>query len=322
MLHPKNTEIYFELNTRAKIPALGLGTANEVEQIPQTKQAIKAAIKSGYRLIDTAWAYQCEDRIGEALKELFDEGAIKREDIFITTKVWPTHWDIASDSINRSLENLGVDHVDLVLQHWPLCFNRVEDKNGVDGITRNPTHEDGSPNINPKGDYLDTYKQLEKMHLNKDPRFKAIGVSNYPVEYLQRLMKECTVVPALNQVEIHPQLPQVELREFCQAHGIILESYSPFGATGSPLKDNQSFQALADKYSCTPNDVLLAYNIRQGQVVVPRSVNPKNIVSNIEFVPLTKQDIASLTQYGLENPKRFRDEPFAVSIPGFRENVK
>ncbi|SCU94281.1 LAME_0F06854g1_1 [Lachancea meyersii CBS 8951] len=320
MLHPKNTEIYFTLNTGAKMPALGLGTANEIEQIPETKQAVKAAIKSGYRLIDTAWAYRCEDRVGEALKELFEEGAIKREDIFITTKVWPTHWDIASDSISRSLENLGVEYVDLVLQHWPLCFNRVEDKDGVDGIARNPTHLDGSANINEEGDYLSTYKQLEKMYLAKDPRFKAIGVSNYPLDYLQRLLKECRVVPAVNQVEIHPQLPQMELRDFCTEHGIRLESYSPFGATGSPLTKNALMQKLAEKYSCTPNDILLAYNIRQGVVTVPRSVNPKNIVANIEFISLTKEDSSVLNKYGLENSQRFRNEKFAESIPGFREN--
>ncbi|SCU80759.1 LADA_0B09362g1_1 [Lachancea dasiensis] len=319
MLHPKNTEIYFTLNNGNRMPALGLGTANEVEQIPETKQAVKAAIKAGYRLIDTAWAYRCEQHIGEALKELFEEGVIKREDIFITTKVWPTHWDKADESISRSLENLGVDYVDLVLQHWPLCFNRVESADGIDGIDRNPTHEDGSPNINEAGDYLDTFKQLERMYLAKDPRFKAIGVSNYPVEYLQRLLKECKVVPAVNQVELHPFLPQLELVEFCTAHHIVLEAFSPFGATGAPLVKDSAVEAIAQKHAGDTNNVLLSYHIRQGIVVVPRSVNPKNIVSNIEFVPLTKDDIKTLNHIGLADPKRFRDEPFAGSIPGFGE---
>lgn len=319
MLHPKNTEIYFTLNNGVKMPALGLGTANVIEQIPQTKQAVKAAIKSGYRHIDTAWAYRCEDRIGEALKELFEEGVIKREDIFITTKVWPTNWDRADESISRSLENLGVDYVDLVLQHWPLCFNRLQDPEGIDGICRNPTHEDGSPHYNEKGDYLQTFKSLEKMYLSKDPRFRSIGVSNYPVEYLERLLKECKVVPAVNQVEMHPHLPQMELRDFCTKHNIRLEAFSPFGATGSPMVKNELVQKVAQKYSCTPNDVLIAYHLRQGVVTVPRSVNPKNIASNVQFVPLSKEDIDELNKFGVENPKRLVDEEFAVAIPGFRE---
>ncbi|KAM3164588.1 D-arabinose dehydrogenase [NAD(P)+] heavy chain [Lachancea thermotolerans] len=320
MLHPKNTEVYFTLNNGVRMPAIGLGTANVVEQIPQTKQAVKAAIKSGYRHIDTAWAYQCEDRVGEALKELFEEGVVKREDIFVTTKVWPTNWDRVDESISRSLENLGLDHVDLVLQHWPLCFNRLEDPDGIDGVRRNPYHEDGSPHYNEKGDYLETFKTLEKLYLAKDPRFRAIGVSNYPVEYLERLLKECQVVPAINQVECHPHLPQMELRDFCTKHNIRLEAYSPLGATNAPLIDNELVKKIAGKYACSTQDVLIAYHMRQGVVSVPRSVNPKHIASNVQFVALSKEDIDTLNKFGVENTKRIVDEPFAAAIPGFREN--
>ncbi|SCW01544.1 LAFE_0E02014g1_1 [Lachancea fermentati] len=320
MLHPKSYEIYFTLNNGSKMPALGLGTANPPERLAETKQAVKAAVKAGYRHIDTAWAYGTEQYIGEALKELFEEGVVKREDLFITTKVWPTHWDKVNDSLESSLKNLGVDYVDLLLQHWPLCFAKVKDPNGIEGLARNPKNEDGTAKYEPDGDFYETYRQLEKLYLDKDPRVKAIGVSNYPIPYLEKLLKTFKVVPAINQVELHPYLPQLELREYCKKHGIVLEAFSPFGADGVPNVEIPEVKEFAKVHDVSASDVLLSYHIRQGVVVVPRSLNPTRIAGNIEFVPLTEEELDRLNKFGIGRERRYRDEQFSSCIPTFYEN--
>ncbi|SCU81572.1 LAMI_0B06854g1_1 [Lachancea mirantina] len=320
MLHPRNTEVFFTLNNGVRMPALGLGTAAEPPKtLPPTKQAVKAAVKAGYRLIDTAWAYGTEPYIGEALKELFEEGVVKREDLFITTKVWPTHWDLVEKSLEESLKSLGVEYVDLLLQHWPVCFERVSDPNGVNGIARNPTSSDGKPLLNKKGDHKETWRQIESLYLKKDPRIRAVGVSNFPSEYLDDLLKTAKVVPAVNQVELHPQFSQLKLRETCKNHHIILESYSPMGANGAALTELSIVQELVKKYDASPGAVLISYHVRQGVVTVPLSQNPKNIAANVELVPLTQQDIDALNKNGEEHIVRYRDEQFAYPVPGFRE---
>lgn len=318
MLHPKSTEISFLLNNGVRMPALGLGTANPPEKIAETKQAVKAAIKAGYRNIDTAWAYGSEPFIGEAIKELIEEGAIKREDLFITTKVWPVLWDDAEKSLSESLKSLGLDYVDLWLQHWPLCYNKRKDPHGINGLARNPEKDDGSPDFNEEGDWLETYKQMERIYSDpKDSRVRAIGVSNFPVEYLKRVLKEASVKPVLNQVEMHPRLPQFELNEFCHENDIKLTAYSPFGSHGAPLTSYPPIKEVAQKYGVSANDVLTSFHIRQGNTVVPRSINSVRIASNIEFVPLSKEDLDKLRELGHTDPKRYINESWNSAVPGF-----
>lgn len=319
MLHPKSTEIYFKLNNGVQMPALGLGTANIGERAAETKQAVKAAIKAGYRHIDTAWFYGTEGFIGEALTELFENGDVKRSDLFITTKVWPVFWNDPTASIDQSLKLLNIDYVDLVLQHWPLCFDKKEDlKNGCNGIAGFPKDDEGNLLFTQGADYLTTYKKLEQIYLDpNDLRVRAIGVSNYPQEYLKRLLSECSVRPTINQVELHPHLPQLELKQFCEKNEIIMTAYSPLGSSGAPLVKLPLVKELADKYKVSTNDVLISYHIRKGTVVIPRSLNPIRIASSIEFVPLTENEINSLDKIGVDNPIRFIDEFFTPTIPGF-----
>lgn len=319
MLHPKTTEITFKLNNGVQIPALGLGTASPKERAQETKQAVKAAIKAGYRHIDTAWFYRTEPYIGEAIKELIENGDIKREEIFVTSKVWPVYWDNVSKSLDETLHDLGLDYVDLYLQHWPLCFQRVEDvKDGIHGIKGLPKKGEREALFAEGADWMDTYKQLEKIYLDpNDKRVRAIGVSNFPIEYLQRVLKECEVKPTVNQVEIHPHLPQLELKEFCAENNILLTAYSPLGSTGAPVIKLPLVKALSEKYNMTVNDILISYHIRKGTVVIPRSLNPVRIASCIEFAPLTKEEITMLDDIGKNEPIRYIDEFFASSIPGF-----
>lgn len=319
MLHPKATEIYFTLHNGVQMPALGLGTANIGERAPETKQAVKAAIKAGYRHIDTAWYYGTESYIGEALTELFENGDVKRSDLFITTKVWPVFWNDPSESLNRSLKALNLDYVDLFLQHWPLCFDQKEDlKNGRDGLAGIPKDDNGNLLATKGADYFTTYRKLEQIYLDpNDTRVRAIGVSNYPEEYMEKLLKECSVKPTINQVELHPHLPQLELKQYCEKNDIIMTAYSPMGSHGGPLVKLPLVKELADKYGVTPNEVLTSYHIRRGTVVIPRSLNPARIASSIGFVPLTEAELHSLDKIGIENPERFIDESFTVGIPGF-----
>ncbi|CAR26286.1 hypothetical protein ZYGR_0H00950 [Zygosaccharomyces rouxii] len=318
LLHPKGTEISFTLNNGVRMPALGLGTANPHPEIGRTKQAVKAAVKAGYRHIDTAWAYGSEPFVGEAIKELMEEGVIRREDIFITSKVWPVLWDDVERSLNESLESLGVDYIDLWLQHWPLCYVKQEDTHGINGLARNPETPNGEPYYEVDGDWLETYVQMEKIYLDpSDNRVRSIGVSNFPVQYLERTLFECAVKPAVNQVEMHPRLPQFELNKFCRAHNILLEAYSPLGSHNAPNVHLQLVQDLAEKYSMSPSGILNSYHIRQGNAVVSRSVNTMRIASNVEFAALTEEELDNLDQLGITKPKRFVNEKWNAVVPGF-----
>ncbi|CDO94456.1 unnamed protein product [Kluyveromyces dobzhanskii CBS 2104] len=321
MLHPVSSEVYFTFNNGNKVPAFGLGTAAPHQKLAETKQAVKAAVKAGYRHIDTAWAYGVEEYVGEALQELFEEGVVKREDLHVTTKVWHTMWSDANKSLNESLHRLKLDYVDLLLQHWPLCTQKIPDPHGVDNIAKEPVDDQGKPLYDENGDWIETYKQIERIYLDpEDTRVRAIGVSNYPIEYLMRVLKECRTVPACNQVELHPRLPQRELREFCNEHKIIVTAYSPLGGNGAPLLDLPILKELSEKYDASPNDILTSFHIRQGTIVIPRSLNPTRIASNLEFVPLSAEDVRRLNEYGETNKKRFINGPVSSIIPGFRED--
>lgn len=319
MLHPQATEISFKLNNGVSVPALGLGTASPTDRFSETKEAVKAAIKAGYRHIDTAWCYGTEPYIGEALKELFQEGEIKRSDVFITTKVWPVYWDNVSKSLDESLERLGIDYVDMFLHHWPLCYAKVEDLvNGISDLARNPVDSMGNPVYDPKGDWLKTYMDMEKIYLDpSDNRVRAIGVSNYPIEYLQKVLDTCKVKPVVNQIEMHPRLPQLELNKFCHDHDILLTAYSPLGSNGAPNIKLPLVQELAKKYSTSANDILISYHIRKGNLVIPRSLNPTRIATNVGFLFLTKEDLEALDSVGKTDPYRYIDEDFAAVVPGF-----
>lgn len=321
MLHPLSTEIYFIFNNGNKVPAFGLGTAAQHERVAETKQAVKAAIKAGYRHIDTAWAYGVEEYVGEALQELFEEGVVKREDLHITSKVWHTMWNDVDKSLNESLARLKVDYVDLFLQHWPLCTQKVPDPHGVDKIAKEPVDDQGNPLYDEKGDWIETYKQIEKIYLDKnDKRVRAIGVSNFPIEYLKRVLKECRTVPACNQVELHPHLPQRELCEFCSEHKILVTAYSPLGGNGAPLLELPILKGLCEKYNASPNDILTSYHLRQGTIVIPRSLNSTRIASNLEFVPLSEEDVNKLNEFGQKNKKRYINGAVSSVIPGFKED--
>ncbi|MDX3239895.1 aldo/keto reductase [Streptomyces sp. ME03-5709C] len=263
------------LNNGATMPQLGFG----VWQVPddEATAAVATALEAGYRSIDTAALYQNESGTGRAIAA----SGIPREELFVTTKLWNTDQghDNALRAFDTSLRKLDLDYVDLYLIHWPTPA---------------------------RGLYLETWRALEKIHA--DGRARAIGVSNFPVAQLQHLLDEGGVVPAVNQVELHPHLPQGELRAFHAGHGIATEAWSPLGQ-GRGLLDEPALAAVAGKHGRTPAQVVLRWHLQLGNVVIPKSVTPERIRENIDVFgfELDAEDLAAID--ALDNGGRLGPDP-------------
>ncbi|MFC4607021.1 aldo/keto reductase [Streptomyces maoxianensis] len=263
------------LNNGVAMPQLGYG----VWQVPddEAAKAVATALEAGYRSIDTAAIYENEAGTGRAVAA----SGLPREELFVTTKLWNSDqgYDKALRAFDASLDKLGLDYVDLYLIHWPL-----------------PS----------KDAYVDTYKALEKIYA--DGRAKAIGVSNFPPEHLERLIGETSVVPAVNQIELHPQLQQGELRAFHDRHGIKTEAWSPLGQ-GKGLLEVPTVVAVAQKYGRTPAQVVLRWHLQIGNVVIPKSVTPSRIKENLDVFgfELDADDLAAFA--ALDEGKRLGPDP-------------
>ncbi|MBM7634135.1 aldo/keto reductase [Geomicrobium sediminis] len=244
------------LNNGVKMPQLGFGVwkVENDKVIP----AVERALEAGYRSLDTAKVYGNEAGVGEAIRN----SGVKREELFITTKVWNNDhgYNETLQAFEASLERLGLDYVDLYLVHWP------------------------TPQFD---DYVETYRALE--HLYKEGKVKAIGVCNFEIEHLQRLLDECEVVPALNQVECHPYLQQEELRAFCDQHNIYVEAWSPLNQGGDSLQDATIVQ-IAEDVSRTPAQVILRWHLQHNRIVIPKSVTPARIIENLHVFDFELSD--------------------------------
>lgn len=247
---------YKTLNNHIRIPQLGYG----VWKVPndEAEVAVSQSLEAGYRLIDTAKVYGNEEAVGKAIAK----SNVPREDLFITTKVWNADhgYDETLQAFDRSMEKLGLEEVDLYLIHWPT----------------------------PKYDqYVETYQALEKLY--KDGRTKAIGVCNFDIEHLERILDECEVVPAVNQVECHPYLQQKELKEFCRKHGILLEAYSPL-MNGTKVMDDPVIKELAEAHGKTPAQVILRWHIQSDVIVIPKTVTPSRMKENLDVFDFELSD--------------------------------
>ncbi|KAJ3727818.1 reductase AKOR2 [Lentinula raphanica] len=243
------------------------------------------ALKAGYRHIDTALGYGTEKSVGLAIKE----SGLKREDVFITTKLPYTDHSRVQDSFNESLTNLGVDYIDLYLVHWPQCI-ASEDADGTLKLASSIT-------------FVEVWAQMEKIFEGK--KAKAIGVSNFSIKNLEILLKSAKIVPAVNQVELHPYLAQNELKQYCKDKGIIIEAYTPSGY--SKVRSDPVIQNIAKKLEATPNQVILAWHLFKETVIVPKSANEERQRENLNLPVLSKEDVEQID--ALDHGERICNKP-------------
>lgn len=269
------------LNDGNSIPQVGLG----VWQTPaeETERAVTAALQAGYRHIDTAAAYRNEAETGRGLAN----SGVPRDEVFLVTKLWNSDqgYDSTLAAFDASLERLGVDYLDLYLIHWPVPANNA---------------------------YVDTFRAFA--HLHDQGRVRSIGVSNFEPEHLNVLIDSTGIVPAVNQIELHPLLPQHELREVHARLGIATEAWSPLGQ-GSLLTDPVITQ-IAERHGKTPAQVLIRWHIHLGNIVIPKSVNPERIVSNFDVFDfdLDETDMAAIAT--LETDTRLGPDPRTFNFTG------
>jgi glycerol 2-dehydrogenase (NADP+) len=284
-----------KLNTGASIPTVGLGTWQA--KPGEVQQAVSHALKSGYKHIDCALCYQNEDEVGQGIKD----SGVPREDIFLTSKVWCTYHDRVEECLDVTLKSLGTDYLDLYLIHWPV--RTVE--NGTAKLF--PTKPDGSRNIDWEWKQAETWKQMEAL-LAKG-KVKAIGVSNFSEILLKELEKTWKVVPAVNQVEIHPYNPELSLKKYCDSKGIVVEAYSPLGSTNSPLHADPELKKIAEKYNVQLATVLLSWLANKGIVVLPKSVTPSRIEANQKLIALDAEDVQKLDHLAKDGKQRRVNSP-------------
>jgi 2,5-diketo-D-gluconate reductase A len=270
-----------KLNDGNSIPQVGLG----VWQTPveATERAVTAALQAGYRHIDTAAAYRNEPQTGRAIAAF----GLERDEVFIVTKLWNADqgYDRTLAAFDASLRRLGVDYLDLYLIHWPMPERNT---------------------------FVESFKALAD--LRDQGRVKSIGVSNFEPEHLRILVDATGIVPTVNQIELHPLLPQRELREVNAAMGIATEAYSPLGQ-GSLLSD-PTVKAVAETHRKTPAQVLIRWHIQLGNIVIPKSVDPVRIASNYDVFDfeLSEQDMLSVS--ALESGTRLGADPRTFNWTG------
>lgn len=284
----------FKLNTGASIPAIGLGTWKATNPA-EARDAVYLAIKHGYRHIDTAYVYGNEKDVGEGIRRAISEGIVKREELFVTTKLWCFDHPDPLSALKSSVERLGLEYVDLYLMHWPIPLNKKTDSKG--NIIFLPPLEGPERELFFKKDwtYLQTWAEMEK--LVETGLTKAIGVSNFTAKRLESLCKSSKIVPACNQVQLHPLLPGIELFEVAKKFGVILEAYSPLGSLDTPLLKDPLINKIAEKNGIPSANVIFSWIVSRGIVVLPKSVKEERIISNLKVTELPKEDLDALTSY-------------------------
>ncbi|THU93531.1 Aldo/keto reductase [Dendrothele bispora CBS 962.96] len=259
-----------KLNTGAIMPTVGLGTWKS--KPGEVEHAVEVALRHGYRHIDTATAYSNEAEVGKGIKA----SGVPREEFFLTTKLNNPDMGHPKEALQYSLKQLDTPYLDLWLMHWPA-----------------PMTKEGGPDKSI--DWLDTWHQMVSLYKAHPDKIKAIGVSNFCVPYLERLLASSDVVPAVNQIELHPSCPQQELVDFCKSKGIVVTAYSPLGSDGSPLLKNEVVNKIAEKYKVAPAIVLISLQAnRPGINVLPKSVTKERVISNFNVIDLTDEEVKEL----------------------------
>ncbi|KAJ5077846.1 aldo/keto reductase [Anaeramoeba ignava] len=309
---------YVELNTKQKMPALGIGTYRSPKG--ELGKAIKIALETGIRHIDCAYFYENEDEIGEVLKETFDQGKIKREDVWITSKLYNIFHDPkdVQEGCEKTIKDLQCGYLDLFLIHWPVAFAKR------DNLELFPKNDDDSM-CTVDVTLIETWHAMEK--LVELGLVKAIGISNCTKEKIDEIYEKAKIKPAVNQIENHPYLQQEELCQYCRKLGIQITAYSPLGTTDFKqenallLKDPVILE-IAKKHNASPAQVLIKWNIQRGNAVIPKAVKPEHIKDNFECfkVKLTEEDMKQIAT--LDRHLRFVNPMYFWNIDVFGEANK
>ena len=256
---------YKELNNGIKMPSLGIGTFMLEPDVAE--EAVCNALKNGYRLIDTANAYVNEKAVGRGMKK----SGLPREEIFLETKLWPTLYEDYS-AVDKTLERLGTDYIDLMLLHQPA------------------------------GNYIEGYKILEKGY--KEGEIKAIGLSNFSESQIQEILDVCEVKPTIIQVECHPYFPQTSLRKFVEKEGILLQAWFPLGHGDKTLIEQPIFEELSKKYNKSKVQIILRWHIQMNNIVIPGASKEEHIKQNIDIFDfeLTDEDMRNIAKVDKNKP--------------------
>ena len=249
---------YATLNNGLKMPMAGIGTFLLTPD--EAEASVLAALEEGYRLIDTANAYVNEKAVGRAMKK----SGLKREEIFLETKLWPSFYE-DEDAVDKTLERLGTDYIDLLLLHQPA------------------------------GNYVAGYRQMEKAC--KEGKVRAIGLSNFNQGQIEEILSLCEVKPAVLQTEVHPYFQERELKKFLERAGMVIQAWYPLGHGDKALLEEPLFAELAKKYGKTNAQVILRWHIQAGNIVIPGSKNPAHIKDNFDLFDfsLTEEEMAKIT---------------------------
>jgi aldehyde reductase len=262
-------------------------------------QAVKDAIDAGYRHIDGAHVYQNEHEVGEGINTKINEGVIKREDIFVTSKLWNTHHESKDvrPAIEYTLKQLNLSYVDLYLIHWPFAYQKSDDCF--------PRDANGKI-LHTRVDLLETYREMEK--LVDAGLTKSIGVSNFNISQIEYIVKNARIQPVMNQVELHPYLLNKKLSEYCRSRNILMTAYSPLGSPARPwvkaddrvLLNEPKLLEIAKKYNKQPAQILIRFQMQLGNIVIPKSVTKERIINNFEVFDFALNDaeMSDLQSFG------------------------
>lgn len=288
----------FSLNTGSKIPAVGFGTWKAAPG--EAAKAVEAAFAAGYRHFDCAPLYGNEAEIGQ----VFKAAPVPRSDFFVTTKLWSSDHRRAEAALEKSLHDLNLSYVDLWLMHWPVTLPPGAEYGKEDRKVHDPTW-----------DFRDTWREMEKIFKDGTGRVRAIGVANFSTVNLDKLLATASVVPAVNQTEIQPLLPQDKLHQYCAAKGIHQTAFGPLGGSGSTLHEEPVIVDIAKKRGVATGSVMLSWGIAKGWSVIPKSVNPSRIETNLKevFLP-TEEEIEQINTLAKTKGRRFNRPDWGTPI--------
>ncbi|KAL0574908.1 hypothetical protein V5O48_007052 [Marasmius crinis-equi] len=308
------------LSTGASLRQIGLGTW--LSKPKEVENAVEIAVRNGYRHLDLAAIYENQDEVGAALKKVIPS-VVKREELFLTSKLWNSSHQPQNveKELDTTLAQLGVDYLDLYLIHWPVSFAPGK------GYYPPDPKKEGFVELDTVTSLVDTWKAMIALPKSK---VRAIGVSNFSIEHIEAIIKATGVVPAVNQIEAHPLLPQDDLVAYAKEKGIHITAYSPLGNNCTlesivirlslkeltrytpltvkdrpKLTDNAKVIEVAKKLNATPAQVLVAWGAYRGYSVIPKSVQEERIKSNFQQVELSKEDYEAITAIGKDNHTRF-----------------